>query len=132
MLNIGIKGTKTEMVTNENTAAYLGSGDLQVYGTPAMIALMESAALESVQPNLEPDTTTVGVRLEVEHLAPSPLGMKISCESTLIEIDRRMLTFEISVLDEKGEIGRGIHKRFVVQKDTFLQKALARKSTDPS
>ena len=132
MLNIGIKGTKTEMVTNENTAAHLGSGDLQVYGTPAMIALMESAALESVQPYLEPDTTTVGVRLEVEHLAPSPLGMKISCESTLIEIDRRMLTFEISVLDEKGEIGRGIHKRFVVQKDTFLQKALARKSTDPS
>ncbi len=132
MLNIGIKGTKTEMVTNENTAAHLGSGDLQVYGTPAMIALMESAALESVQPYLEPDTTTVGVRLEVEHLAPSPLGMKISCESTLIEIDRRMLTFEISVFDEKGEIGRGIHKRFVVQKDTFLQKALARKSTDPS
>jgi len=132
MLNIGIKGTKTETVTNENTAAHLGSGDLQVYGTPAMIALMESAALESVQPYLEPGTTTVGVRLEVEHLAPSPLGMKISCESTLIEIDRRMLTFEVSVFDEKGEIGRGIHKRFVVQRDAFLQKAQARKANGSS
>jgi len=70
--------------------------------------------------------------LEVEHLAPSPLGMKISCESTLIEIDRRMLTFDVSVFDEKGEIGRGIHKRFVVQRDAFLQKALARKANDSS
>lgn len=132
MLTIGIKGTKTETVTNENTADHLGSGDLQVYGTPAMIALMESTALESVEPYLESGTTTVGVHLDVEHLAPSPLGMKIYCESTLIEIDRRMLTFQVSAFDEKGEIGRGTHKRFIVQKDAFLQKALARKTNESS
>jgi predicted thioesterase len=121
MLNIGIKGTKTEMVTNENTAAHLGSGDLQVYGTPAMIALMESAALESVQPYLEPVQQRSGSDWK-SSTSPFSAGNENFLRSTLIEIDRRMLTFEISVFDEKGEIGRGIISDLSFKRILFCRK----------
>ena len=128
MLTIGIKGFKEERVSISNSARHLGSGDLEVYGTPAMIALMETTARESVQPFLEEGMSTVGVHISADHSAPSPLGMKVVCNSELIEIDRKMLTFQITVTDEQGEIGRATHKRFIIQKEAFLEKAESRKS----
>ena len=121
-LEKGIKITLQETVTNENTAATLGSGSLPVYGTPAMIALIEKSAVELVKDYLPEETTTVGTKLDVQHVSATPLGMQVSCTCTLIGIDRRRLVFEVEVRDEAGVIGTGTHERFMVEADSFLKK----------
>ncbi len=122
----GIKGKQTETVTEENTAAALGSGSLRVYATPAMIALMEKTALASVADALGDGMTTVGTKLDIAHTAASPVGSAITCESELTEIDRRRLVFRVTAYDEHGEIGSGIHERFIVDCEKFLAKAQAK------
>lgn len=128
MLETGIRGSRTETVTEENTAAAYGSGTLRVFATPAMIALMEHTALGSVAPYLEEGTTTVGTMLNVKHTAPSVVGSVITCESELIEIDRRRLVFTVRAFDEAGEIGSGTHERFIVDCEKFFTKANERKA----
>jgi predicted thioesterase len=127
-LKTGIKGTQTEIVTNEKTAKILGSGGLEIYGTPSMIALMEGTALKSVQPFLEPGTTTVGISLNIKHVSATPVGLTVRCESELIEIDRKRLVFRVIAADDKGEIGSGIHERFIVEIDRFLKNAFSKLS----
>ena len=122
----GIKGKQTETVTEENTAAALGSGSLRVYATPAMITLMEKTALASVADALGDGMTTVGTKLDIAHTAASPVGSAITCESELTEIDRRRLVFRVTAYDEHGEIGSGIHERFIVDCEKFLAKAQAK------
>ena len=122
----GIKGKQTETVTEENTAAALGSGSFHVYATPAMIALMEKTALASVADALGDGMTTVGTKLDIAHTAASPVGSAITCESELTEIDRRRLVFRVTAYDEHGEIGSGIHERFIVDCEKFLAKAQAK------
>ncbi len=129
MLETGIKGRLTQPVTEENTAAAYGSGTLRVFATPAMIALMEHTALGSVADELEEGTTTVGTMLDVKHTAPSVVGSVITCESELIEVDRRRLVFSVRAYDEAGEIGSGTHERFIVDCDKFFNKANERKTT---
>ena len=126
MLEIGIKGKQTETVTEEKTAAAVGSGALKVYATPAMIALMEKTALASVAEELEDGMTTVGTKLDVAHTAASPVGSTITCESELTGIDRRKLVFKVTAYDDSGEIGSGIHERFIVDCEKFLAKAQAK------
>ncbi len=126
MLQIGIKGKQTVTVTHEQTAAFYGSGALEVFATPAMVALLEETAWKSVQPYLEPGQGTVGTRVDVRHLAATPLGMQVTCESELVEIDRRRLVFKVEVFDEKTKVGDGIHERFVIQNDKFLAAANAK------
>ena len=109
MLEAGIKGKKVSGVTEHNTAKAMGSGTLEVFATPAMVALMEGCAYESVLPFLEEGTT--------------PVGMKVVCESELVKVDGRELTFNIKVFDEKGLIGEGEHQRFVVYNEKFQEKA---------
>ena len=126
MLKEGIKGTQEVVVSEENTAKTMGSGALDVFATPAMIALMEKTAGESVQPYLEEGSGTVGTLMNVKHVAASPVGMKITCETELVKVDGRALTFTVKAFDEAGLIGEGEHERFVVFNDKFQAKADAK------
>ena len=123
MLELHIKGTAALTVTDEVTAAAVGSGMLPVFATPSMIALMEKAAAESVAPQLDAGMTTVGTKLDVAHTAATPVGMTVRAESELTEIDGRRLIFTVRAFDELGEIGSGTHERFIVNAEKFLAKA---------
>ena len=125
-MELGIKGAAETVVVYENTAAAVGSGALEVFSTPSMIALMEKASRELVQPYLEEGQSTVGTRLEVSHVAASPIGAHIRAESTLVEIDRRMLTFEVKAYADGELIGEGRHQRCIIYAERFMEKALAK------
>lgn len=125
-MEIGIKGRAETVVTHENTAKFVGSGELEVFATPQMIALMEQAAASSVAPRLEEGQGTVGTLLNVSHDAATPLGMKVWAETELVEIDRRRLVFEVKAFDECGLIGKGKHERFIISNDKFLAKVNAK------
>ncbi len=122
MLETGLKGKQTETVTTDKTAASVGSGNLPVYATPAMIALMEKTAMLSVAKELPEGQTTVGTKLEIEHVSATGLDKEISCESELVEIDRRRLVFLVTASDPSGIIGKGKHERFIVDCDKFMDK----------
>lgn len=128
MLEIGLKGEATELVTEKNIAATMKSGELAVYATPAMIALMEQAAYQSVAPELEEDQGTVGISMNVKHLASTPVGMKVTARCELTEIDRRRLVFLVEAYDETGKIGEGTHERFIIKNEEFQAKADAKRS----
>ena len=122
-MNPGIKGIGEVVVTEELTAMRIGSGLLPVYATPMMIALMENTAANSVQPYLEEGQGTVGTRVDVSHLAATPLGMTVRVETELTEIDRRRLVFSVHAFDDAGLIGEGTHERFIVNNEKFMLKA---------
>ena len=122
-METGICGVQTIAVAEQQTAKHLGSGELAVFATPCMIALMENTAYRSVQPQLEPGQGTVGTLLNVKHLAATPVGMEVRCETKLIEIDRKRLVFEVKAFDACGLIGEGMHERFIVDNQRFMQKA---------
>ena len=126
-LTVGLKGRAEAAVVEANTAAAVGSGALPVFATPSMVALMEKAALESVQSFLEEGLGTVGIRLEIEHLAATPIGMTVTAESELTGIDGRVLDFAVRAFAGDELIGRGTHRRCIVKNQRFLEKALAKK-----
>lgn len=121
-LSTGIIFSKEETVTNELTARALGSGGLDVYATPAMIALMEHTAWESVEGCMEEGCSTVGTLMNVKHLSASPVGAHIRAESELTEVDGRRLVFKVSAFDDAGLIGEGVHERFIIKTDKFMAK----------
>ena len=123
MLTTGIKGKQELTVTPELTAEALGSGLLPVFATPAVVALAEETAWKSVAPELEEGQGTVGTRMELSHIAATPVGMAVRCETELVEIDRRKLVFAIEVFDEKEKIAEGRHERFIIDNAKFLGKA---------
>lgn len=122
-IEIGLQGLAETLVEKEDTANAVGSGDLMVYATPCMVALMEGAACESVAPYLADGESTVGVSMEVKHLSATPVGMEVRAESKVTAVDGRKITFEIVAYDEAGEIGRATHERVIVKADRFLEKA---------
>ena len=122
MLEAGIKYSKTHTVTAEETASRVGSGLLEVYATPSMIALMEETCAESVQGLLEEGITSVGTELNIKHLSADPVGAVITCESELIKTDGRMMVFKVTCKDELGIVGEGEHTRFTVKAESFLEK----------
>ena len=126
MLNVGLKWRCEEKVCEENTAKSIGSGMLPVFATPAMAALMEKTAQQSVAQYLGEGEGTVGISLNIRHLAATPIGMTVSCESELIEIDRKKLVFSLKVTDGKDVIGDGTHERFIINNERFMAKALAK------
>ena len=126
MLEKGIKGVQTETVTDDKTAAAVGSGGLEVYATPSMIALMEKTALLSVEKELDEGMTTVGTKIDIIHTSASPVGSVITCESLLTEIDRRRLVFSVTAFDDSGEIGKGTHERFIVDSTKFMEKTASK------
>ena len=123
MLTAGIKGREETIVSEANSAKTMGSGTLNVFATPAMTALMEETAWKSVAPYLEEGCGTVGTLLNITHDAPTPFGMKVWCESELVEVDGRRLVFQVTAYDEKGRIGGGRHERFIIQNEKFQAKA---------
>lgn len=116
------KGKQQQVVTKELTAARYGSGLVEVYATPAMIALMEKTCQESVQDQLETGQLTVGTLVNVRHLKATPVGMMVECESELLDIEGRKLVFRVSARDEKGIIGEGMHERYIVIEKDFMKK----------
>jgi predicted thioesterase len=127
-LSHGVRGTQEELVTEKNIASALGSGGLAVYATPCMITLMEYCAMESVKPYLPEGSSTVGTLINVKHLAATPVGMRIRCETELIEVDRRRLVFLCRAYDEAGLIGEGTQERFIVDNAKFMEKTQAKRA----
>ena len=121
-MNIGLTYTSTTVVNNNNTAKALGSGDMDVFATPAMVALMENAAMNAVAPHLEEGQTTVGTQISTSHIKASALGATITATAVLTAVDGRSLTFTITARDGENIIGEGIHTRFIVDRERFLSK----------
>lgn len=121
-IEIGRKGRAETIVTPQNTADAVGSGLVPVFATPYMIALMEGAAVNCVSPCLAEGEGTVGTHLNVAHSSATPIGMKVWAEATVTAVDGKKLTFDVAAFDEAGEIGRGVHERFIIKPDRFLEK----------
>ena len=110
-------------VGKDNTAVAVGSGSLEVFGTPCMIALMEKATVNAVAPFLENDETTVGTQINVSHCKASAVGAAITARAELSEVQGRKLVFDVSAVDDKGDvIGEGSIERFVVFAERFMSK----------
>lgn len=122
MLDVGLKYQSRVVVSEDNTALKLGSGDMEVFATPAMIALMENAAMNAVASHLDAGTTTVGTMMKSSHIKASALGANITAEAELVAVEGRRLSFTVKAWDDKGVIGEGEHERFVVDRERFLSK----------
>ena len=124
MIEIGMTYTVEKTVTPDMTAKAVGSGGLEVFGTPYMMGLMECAALWCVQNEPPEGKGTVGVEISSSHLAPTPVGMKVSAtaEVTGVSANGKMITFKVTASDEEGLIGEGTHTRAVIDNARFLQK----------
>ena len=122
-ITIGMKGEASTLVEREDTAAEVGSGDLLVYATPCMAALMEGAACEAIAPALAEGTTSVGTMLNLEHLSATPVGLEVRAEAEVTAVEGKVITFALRAFDEAGEIGKGTHKRVIVNSQKFLDKA---------
>ena len=128
MLAAGLTAELTITVERSALASTVGSGGLDVLSTPSLIALMENAARSAVEPLLPPDQTTVGVRVDVRHLAPSPPGEQVRARAELVEVDGRRLVFHVEAFDSHEKIGEGTHERMVVDPARLLARAQAKRS----
>ena len=122
-LTTGLHGSAKLVVSHDDTARALKSGDVEVLGTPRLIALVEEAALGAVADALPPGQTTVGMRVQVDHLAPTNVGSSVAAEATLEKVEGRRLTFTVSVTDHGGLVAAGKVTRVVVDTEHFLEKA---------
>lgn len=116
----GVEGRKESVVTNATLATVIGSGLVDVYATPAMIALMEQTAMESVAHMLPETMVTVGTEVIVKHIKATLPGRSVCCFSKLILTEGNKLVFEVYVNDESGLIGKGTHTRYIVDKKAFI------------
>lgn len=120
---VGMKGRAETQVERQDTALEVGSGDLLVYATPAMAAMMEGAACEAIAPALAEGQTSVGTSLSIEHLSATPVGLEVWAEAEVTAVEGKKITFRLAAFDETGEIGRGTHTRVLVTVQRFLEKA---------
>ncbi len=120
---VGQHAEVKQRVTADDLAVRHGSGTIEVYATPAMIALMERAAVACVDDHLPPGWITVGISVDVRHLAATPPGGRVRAGAELVQIDGRRLVFEVSAHDDYEEIGRGTHERFFVDREDFAARA---------
>ena len=125
-LEPGLKGDAKRRVTDEDTAQRWGSGLVPVFGTPSLVGLMENAAVEALAGHLPPGQTSVGGRMDVRHLAPTPVGMRVRARAKLTKIEGRRLVFQIEAWDEVEKIGESTHERFVVDQKAFTARAEAK------
>jgi predicted thioesterase len=131
-LRPGLKGGASEPVDDSNLASTLKSGHVPVYSTPAMISLMERAALAALEGLLPDGSESVGIRVEVRHLAATPPGLEVRAEAELVEVDGRCLVFRVQAFDPVEKIGEGIHERFVVDLPRLLARARGKKTPPPA
>lgn len=122
MLEKGLSTRSSAIVAAGNTAAAMGSGDLEVFATPAMVALMENAAMTAVATALPEGSTTVGAEMNVTHIKPTGMGAEITATAVLTEVEGRKLTFNVGARDTEGMIGEGVHIRYVVDREKFMAK----------
>ena len=122
-ITIGMRGEVFTTAEREDTAKEVGSGDLLVYATPCMVALMEGAACEAIAEALSDTQTTVGIALNIEHTSATPVGLDVRAEATVTAVEGKVIIFEVKAFDEAGEIGHGTHKRVIVNSQKFLDKA---------
>ena len=125
-VDTGMKGEVSTLAEREDTALEVGSGSLLVYATPCMVALMEGAACEAIREGLEENETTVGIELNIQHIAATPVGMEVRAEAEVTAVEGKIITFSLRAFDEAGEIGNGTHKRALVNAQRFLDKAYAK------
>lgn len=121
-LKPGLTGTAETVVRETNTALAMGSGSLQVFATPCMVALMEQAACNAVDPCFNDSESSVGTLVNITHDAATALGKKVTATATLTAVEGRKLVFEITAADEDKQIGKGTHERFIVNKEKFMAK----------
>ncbi len=126
-IKVGLKGTVKDIVNETNTAKIVGSGLLDVFATPMMIALMEKASCVAIESNLDEGMTTVGTMVNIEHVSATPVGMEVTVESTVTAVDGRKISFEVVAFDEVGVIGKGTHDRFMVNSEKFMIKTNSKK-----
>lgn len=127
-LHVGMRGTIIRKVDETSTAASFGSGGVRVFATPLMIGMMEGAACSAIHPFMEDGKTTVGTTVDIKHMSATPVGMNVSANAELIEIDGRRLVFKVEAFDDKDKIGEGTHERFIIDTEKFMQKTEAKLS----
>ena len=125
-ITVGMKGEVSTVAEREDTAKEVGSGDLLVYATPCMVALMEGAACEAIAEALSDTQTTVGTALNIEHVSATPVGLEVRAEAEVTAVEGKVITFEVRAFDEAGQIGKGTHKRVIVNSQKFLDKAYSK------
>ena len=123
---VGMKGEVSTEVEREDTAYEVGSGSLLVYATPCMVALMEGAACEAIADALPEGATSVGISLDISHLAATPVGLTVRATAEVTEVDGKIITYRVEAFDETGKIGEGTHKRAIVSIQRFLDKTYAK------
>lgn len=121
-LEVGMRGEARLVVGESETAAAFGAGGVRVFGTPVMIGLMENAAWRLVQPEMAEGETTVGIRVDVRHLAATPVGDTVTATAELVEIDGRRLVFHVEAHDSRQLIGEGTHERARVLLERFMAR----------
>lgn len=117
-----IQGEQVRIVTQKDTASAYGSGHVDVLATPAMVALMEMTARDSVQHLLPEGHTTVGTEVNIKHMRPSAVGHEVRCESKVVEVSGQKILFELQVWDDSILVGHGSHTRAIVDLERFMQK----------
>jgi predicted thioesterase len=122
----GLTGETEMVVTEADTATRLGSGNVPVLGTPALVGLMEGAAVRALTDHLSPGQTSVGGRIDVRHLAPTPVGMRVCARAELLNVESRRLVFHVEAWDEVEQIGKATHERFVIDEAKFVANAQAK------
>jgi predicted thioesterase len=118
----GLRGTATLKVLPEHTAQAFGSGSVPVFSTPRLVALMEEAAVNALAGRLEAGRTSVGRRIDISHLAATPVGQAVRAEAEIVSIDGRRIRFSVAAWDEAAKIGEGVHDRIVVDEQRFLDR----------
>ncbi len=121
-LQVGMTGESHTTVTNDLTAKKMGSGSLLVYSTPAMIALMEAAAVNAIEPYLAAGQTTVGIQIEVRHISASPVGEQVRAEAQVMAVEGKRVLFAVRAWDEQEMIGEGSHTRYLIDEEKFMER----------
>ena len=121
-IKVGMTAQVETIAEKEDTAQLVGSGDLLVYATPCMVALMEGAACEAIAEGLGEGETSVGTELNIQHVSATPVGLEVYAKAEVTAVDGKVITFQVEAFDEAGTIGKGTHKRVVVNSQRFLEK----------
>ena len=130
-ITTGLRGEASVTVDERNTAIAMGSGDVPVFSTPALLAVMEHAAINAVRPRLEEGQVTVGVSANIRHLAATPIGKRVRAEAEVTNVEGRRITYAVRAFDAVEKVGEGTHERVIVDKENFMWKA-ATKGSKPS
>jgi fluoroacetyl-CoA thioesterase len=123
----GVTGEAIVKVTPENTADKMGNAGAMVFATPMLVALMEQAAIAAVKPHLADGEGTVGTKVDITHLAATPLGMSVRATAKLVEIVGKKLVFDVEAFDDREKVGQGRHERYIINTEVFFGKVAAKK-----